>query len=453
MDIDREISGYVRAYMENQFDQATQTGRRNSTAAIPGTGTGTNKSSVAREEAVDTYRPAVKHGKTHVKQRKSKLSKVHPSKKFRALVEKVLEQSEIHGTLSALYTGLVIDDGNIPSNKQYFVQGFDFRVAVANLGTNTSTAPTPWSFTPDQFNIVASGLWNTYGFNNNVDQLYDPDTAGKFNFANTKLHVKSCSTHYLMKNSTYRVLTLRIFLCAPRHAFAYNPRQLDNVTAASAVLPVYTGGTNAISQATMQSPLQCFLQSAALDQASNRVDINGAAEVDGVTQSCGIHVVPNDFPTFRACYKTEYTEVVLQPGQSYSYSIPGPKSLDIDFASYNEGVVYNNVRPYSRCPLILVRQDILSGVVTAEDTRVYGGRYASAAGYNVNSGLLVERTDYYSMKMPEMTGGATSITAGTTTNTLLARKNNHMKYQFNTPETITVIGADVIPEEFNAQGP
>lgn len=421
-----------------------RTMRRASTHSVHGSDL-FSRSSEAREEPRGIFVPSVKRGSTVVKQKRTMEAKVHPSKKFKAMVEKTLAAQEIHGTYKVLYTGLHIANVAIPSDEQYYVQGFSSLVATANPLTS-NPCPTPWSFTTDQFLDAASILFNGLVPTNTAVALAAQNGTGKFNHQNVVLHVKSSSTHYLIKNQSLRVQVLRIYLCAPKAPFAYSPIDLNT----EAALPVYTGGQNGVSEENPKSPLQCFDQAYIEDLAGGRILVQPSSYAPS-TAACGLLVTPMDFPTFRNSYRTEYREVTLEPGQSWTYVVHGPRAFHLDFAKLQKGELTLNVQKYSRCPLIMIRNDLVTG---NDGTNSFGTRIQSSNGANTTTGgVSVERTDHYALKMPDQTGGATSVTPVTVGNTLQKRKPYHVIAQFGYGTANTATAADrtpVVPGTYNA---
>lgn len=402
----------------------------------------------SREEPVGAFKPSVKKGKKRVKQKTTKEAKVHPSSNFRALVKKTLDAQDIHGTYTSLHVGMEIPEVNIPYDKQYYCHGFDARIASVTAAT-TATNATPWSFTTDQFLQAAAVIFNRQTPTNTAAALANQLVAGNFDYGQLKLHVKNSYTRYLMKNNNKRVQIMRIYLCAPKQAMPYDPRDLGSRIA----MPQYTGAGAGISHESPLSPMQCFEVAGGTDVAEDRVLMfPNNAFPDTISPSfsvCGIHVTPVDYPTFRKSYATEYTEVTLEPGQSFTYHVQGPKWFTLDYSKITKGLLTMNVQKYSRCPLVFVRND-LCGETAAANALLFGGRANAAAAENILTGIVVERTDHYSLDMPQETGGQTSLSTGVLGNTLRNRRPYHVKAQFAFGTAPTANTADIMPQATNA---
>lgn len=182
---------------------------------------------------------------------------------------------------------------------------------------------------------------------------------------------------YEVKNFSQRTYTIKMYNCAPK-----SRPQTDNITGASSTW------INGLTEA---------------------YDV-GVNPFNNTVQS--LFVDPRQNATFNAHWKADVTAIVLSPGESHTFTVPGPKGIEIDYSKYflkPTGASTATILPWDKFSRDVFFVYYLDLVVTDQNAV---GRYTSGAGEG--GGLGCELSIHTKMRVPDDAGftNPATVTAG-----------------------------------------
>lgn len=285
----------------------------------------------------------------NVKKNKS-VPKLSP--KFVKKVKKALESKMIKGTYETTSLGSV--------NPLY-----NGRQTPYNLSLGTSTL----MFDPLRVLAYASTLWNKKA------AVEAPTLTGCFSNANAKIHVINSYCKYHFKNNLRRTVELDIYDCMYK---------------------------NNVAETLGHYPAQ-YWDACITDDITNGVTVSGCNGYLGVgaTNATQWGATPGTTSDFSKFFKYTLRKIVLEPGQTFTHSVQGPKYTDYDYAKFWDTTVFQNCQKgLSQALMVVVRQDLVGTIANSV------GRMSSVVSAAPNGGNLVcvEREDHYVLGMPEQVG-------------------------------------------------
>jgi len=389
----------------------------------------------------DIFTGQVRKGKT-MKQSKGKFAKVKVSKKLRAKIHKVIDSKEVKGSLKQYFMGMAIPLPSVP-NRITWYRGFDAKPPAIADAVGYSSTKTDWSFTLPQFLDAASMIFNRKA-DGATGARYDPSSTGNFAFNSVKFTVKSCSTDYIIKNLSDATICICAIECAPRVKQGMNLGEANPQT----TLYSYTGAENQTDTTTVQNVLTVVAASYTVDNNSKVWVGNSNSIWDNATSSTGMGVLPTEWPQFKRQLKTSHTHIALNPGQTYTYKMVGPKNFVYDGAKTQKSEHWGCLTPVARTMLVGVyTEPQASKLFDTANYKLIGTRnYTADTDAALSNGLIIERIDNYVIEMPEATSGLISVTPNIVDNTLQYRRPWRLSMQYHPPGTYTVAGSSSIKD-------
>jgi len=365
--------------------------------------------------------------------------KVKVSKKLKEKIMKVIEKKTEHikGSVTNHYIGgsMAVTNGR----------------AQATQDGAGAYAHTSWSFTLPMFLDAASIL-----FNNKTPvavpggiSAFTLGSTGNFRAANIIFDVRDSWTEFRIKNGTQHAVEYVLCVCAPKRkgsSLEWNSGALSGQTLA---------GTVAVEDA-ITNGLDSWNRSLAQDLANGLLlpGFTGTGRAFGAPciiqnpSSSDLFRLPANSTTMRNTFKIEEIKFFLQPGQMIIHRVQGPKGITLDYGKFWANDVFQNIQKFSRnyfgilynSPNNVIQNT--AGVFTGAQA----GRWADnidtqAAGFNVQ----VERTDHYSIVLPEQAGFTMPIALpGVATSTPLDKRVPKQLYQVFDLSANTYVAPNVI---------
>lgn len=344
--------------------------------------------------------------------------KVKVSGKLKAKILKVITKKVDH--ISGSYTDNFQGVGGICKDRQ---QSFLPQPGLTNFHLTTN-----------QFLNAASVLFNNKAPPTSTLLACAGQAVGQFPIKSTKLEVRNSYSYYTFKNGTQHMIQLTLCICVPK-------KKSGNIEwVEGSYFTQNNEGASVANPNALLAPGPCWVQSLAEDSLNGLV-INGIMPSAVVTDPSSVRApsiddmwrLPTESPTFKSQYGVEYVRLALQPGQVVVHKIQGPKNITIDYAKLYTGQnVMQNIQKYSRAFLgILINSPNAIATVkktTGNITNAVAGRFADKIDtLNAGFGVFVERTDHYSITMPEQTGfivPAVPVAAGGTQ--LMGQRRNRI---------------------------
>lgn len=376
-------------------------------------------------------------GKGNVKVRVPK--KVKVSAKLKAKIMKVIDKKvrHVYGSYTDHYMGYQLTASNRCQN------------VIPILAGDSS-----FHFTTQGFLNAASVLFNDKGIPATAVGRYKQDVAGTMQPRNTIIDVNDAWSMYTFKNGTQHTIQFTICVCVPKRKGScqeWNESKLGQTA----------GGADIAVEDALVSGYSSWVDALNTDAGFGLI-MNGympdpVGSVDSVVTVRAPSVLdmwrrPDQCPTFRNSWKVEYINIVLQPGQQCSHKIQGPQKITIDYGKLYANDVLQNVQKYSRSVfgILINTPNALARINTSTGVGVLGtaGRWAdridnTAAGF----GVFVERTDHWSIKLPEQAGFTLTTNTIGATQTLNKRVSKQLTNNYFaafggtvlTPDTLEVI--------------
>lgn len=308
--------------------------------------------------------------------KKHKLPSV--TKKFKQAVEAALSPNMLKGTYHTLTLDQGLDLTLLTEDRQYC---FDT--------INNPNLDGAMLFTPDYFLDAVQRLWmgTTTAY---AAGYLKPNQAG-YNYANRKFHCIDSYATFEYKNNSQRVISLKIYECAPKRKGAYlteNPYAAgfyDNLGVAAAA-----------QKDPMWPPLKAWTD------ALNQDFVLGysSAGTGGALSNAIIGLTPTSSKTFNNLWKTNLVQVRLLPGQVYKLKVQGPSDIEVDYEKFNMDSIYQNVQKFSRGIIHIVNVDMTDGTLGGS-ARTVPSNLSNGGVPGVHPQLSIERQDHFRFQMPD----------------------------------------------------
>lgn len=364
-------------------------------------------------------------GKTH---RYRKPTKAGPTKLFKELVHRSIHDIDATGTKTD-HEYFYMPDIGINAQSIGLV---DMKTAftASNLFGITTYTDT-WMFHPYYFLDAASVLFNNKPASQNG---YLPTTANTLGYGtqpgldnaqspngqHARFTVTNSFESWLIKNNTQRQITLKVVLCEPKNNSTMFTNTYDINTGTFAA----NGANDAIIGPSYQWAKMLF-------------DDRNQALTQNYPEN--LRTLPMHTPNFNQNFKTEVTEIVLEPGTSYNYHVEGPKDLEVNFEKYFVNDKLMDIRKYCRAPIFIWHGDIVGNSASKG-----GLRYPFINDGTPNgTGVYIERKKYCKIQAPMNLIGP-MVTAFDV--------NKPQQIAFNRPRYFTYVWAPiVVPSNINIE--
>lgn len=368
---------------------------------------------------------------------------------FKNKVKKALDGINMHGTFTTISQGF-LDVKAVATNQQ----------GVQPLFQNTGDYSV-WCFDPEVMLHMVSVLWNhkadaqasrALGDTNNFGNIQstthgtipigNESSAGTQtasvgqNPLNVKYTLKNAYELVRMKNNTFRTVTLKIYIVAPKINAAFTTPTFQRGIGAG---PSTVVNTDYIGNPSLQ------WNACLSDQYNAGVNIANSVYTD-------IYQSPLFSPEMKAIYNLEEHIFVLEPGQTADLKIQGPKNFDIDynkfFRSNNTSLgQYMGIQKFMRYPMAVYYNDLAFGNTSGF------GRFPGTIGL-----LNIERQMHYSFSMPDLAGATVSLGNGTSQTSTIQnnlRRNAYFYDVYNgtaATGTVTRVDENEVISNFNVAG-
>jgi hypothetical protein len=346
---------------------------------------------VKRESGIGGERAPASTRRKQLKTAGKKIVKV--SKKFKAAVGQALLKSEMQGFHQATEYG-------------YFNNPFSGQQNVLSILTNGYDN---WSFSPERILDAASVLWNSKP----VNQIAKGIGAGSNFPTSVVVNVRSCSTTYLFRNNSQRTVELEIYQLTPK-IFGPLSSQLERPDA--------------------------YFNQCVQDDIQNGLYVPGQSAYQPANTTVyaqNLYMKPGMTSNWSKAFSQTMNKVVLEPGQTYSTTLVGPKNCKYDFSKFFVNGTFQTLqKKMSQTVMVVVRNDLGQTNITGGGP----GRFKSLNG--PGNFILVERTDKYDLSMPEQAGFVypAATTAGITQQ-LNNRKRRYSLATYTNGADATVAGS------------
>lgn len=329
------------------------------------------------------------YNKKVVKQKGAKKVKVAP--RLRKAIKQVIDSVKVHGSITNHYLGGYI----AAQDRKQTVQSGDGSI-INSAGT--------WMFDLTSIADAAAQLFHKKAALNTSAGM-NPFSTGNFDPATLQLNVRNSYSILRYKNITPHCIVLKLFVCVPKKKSANIVN--DNPTSAYGKFNV-----SKTVEDSLATPYQYWQKSLAIDITNGYVlPGNFGGSATGANSIQDFYREPTQSKSFNNGYKVEKIQFHIEPGQTIVQRIQGPKNMFVDYGKNWEQDVFMNIQKFSR-GVIPVLYNTLNAKVNAVPAASFG-RFADvtdtpAKGY----ALAVERTDHYSITMPEQVGF--TLTSATT---------------------------------------
>lgn len=277
---------------------------------------------------------------------KKKVAKL--SKPMKEAVKRIFTNPEVRGVYKTIVYGAINT-------------GADNLQGITPIGCGHDVdGITTGFFMPSDFLHAASVLWN-YKADSQIIKQYD---AGNFEPRSLKINVVNSYVAHTLRNNSQGEIKYTVYTCAPKDNM-YNGNVPDYVWQ-RAYATAYNSGLN--------------------PQINPTLAYNTLGEV------------PTKFKEFTQLFKSSYTQFVLAPGQTKTWSTQGPKEMELDLSrQWANDTQWSVFGPYCRFVFIVAE----SCLTFATDGKI--GRFTDlTAGTPYNSAM--ENVLFYKLSMPEQAG-------------------------------------------------
>lgn len=236
------------------------------------------------------------------------------------------------------------------------------------------------AFDPTTVLNIASELFNHSPANASQD-FGQAGFGNSYNLNSLKITVIDSSITYHMRNNTTNNLTVKFWDISPKSIVPNDMNHFDPVAWINAEL-IRMSPTGAIGT----------------DGQLNKYNPFGV-----VMGTIGFN--PKMIPSFNQYWSMDETVIEMEPGKSYTHTLPGPKNKVYDYRRYFQAgsVTMNTAQKFTKQTMVCVIGD-LQATTTAR-----AGRYTdiiAGSGY----GLIIEPRNFYKLRLPEQSGFITQQT-------------------------------------------
>jgi len=413
---------YVKSERPNKRKSIEQGGgstRKKRVVSRPYRGQNTD---VVNQSSKSSRNAAVKRGKAFRKKNAGGKN-IKVPKKLKQQIQKVLSVSGHKGVWTQISYGFI----EVPeSNFQHVQYGLFGSSSGAGVGSNLDIQS---MFSWVDWLHMVSVMWNnktdkqgvrTYRDEGTLGRLKSDPGAGELNNIPTGLQTNGMTPltftvydsyetlHF--KNNSQRTYTIELYLCAPKMAMnETDAAEFDSATGTNLSVPLEGG------------PLEIWQKCLKAEERTG-VNVLGATVNNFATS-------PNNCPEFKKRFDVELTTIVMDPGQTYTYKVQGPKNLKVDVVKMfrvgatNESYAME-LQKWSRCPIFCLTSDLVqtrSGTVHPFSFRP--GRFQSVVNGNY-APIVVERVRHATIICPDQVIGAIDTQVDTAIGNVGGAKGN-----------------------------
>lgn len=302
---------------------------------------------------------------------------------FKKKVEKSLEPHKIGGT----YQESDILEIKFPASNanEQIVYRLGMPAQIASPSFNGEFL----MFNPMRVLDAASVLFNNKTASKvkyfNSAGVYDTGV-NSFNYENFTVYVRNSYCIHKIKNNTKRTWMIQLYEMAPK-------RNMDMADDGDAL----TQWVNALFNESKQD--------------GNEFAIN-----KGNAAVTTLYNTPSKSKLFLESWKVEKTNITIEPGQSYDHFVQGPQQVEYDYAKFwriggsnLSGVKRFNdiIKNFTRQIVITARLDMMQGTFVPTGF----GKAGRPGISDPDESLIYESTNYYSLSVPDKTGGRVNVAA------------------------------------------
>lgn len=376
---------------------------------------GGTKPNVVRQAANRSKRKTT--GRSKVKSIQHRKRKVYVSPRLRKKIKKVIKGQEIRGTYRTVRQGTIGTYTTQAADVEYILQdqgGYQNGIATIKIPNDLSSNTQWWwqqpnigndsrsnggefqFFTPMKILDAASILWNKKGINADYTAQLDnfnsshvvltgaPVSSGTrydMGIVGLKIHVINTYVKMIVKNSTQRSFVLGFYKCVPATAY---PDSLPMDAFKSALEEEHDGANTSIIAAsgTFAKPVDNLF----------------------VMPQCE----PNLLKSFRSQWKYEKVNIKMEPGETTTLFMQGPKDYTIDYDKLKFGENDKQHFANKKTSMALMISVLPDLVFATDNVDIDGnsGRYipATSALNKVVDPISIEYEETFHLGMPELAG-------------------------------------------------
>lgn len=243
-------------------------------------------------------------------------------------------------------------------------------------------------FRPKDFLYAASVLWNGKGFTT----LDSPQAATLP--SDTKFFIKNSWRSYKFTNLTFRTMRMRLYECASKKNFTYATDYKHT--------QAYEDYVQAAAESTNETTFAASYNNVTIPANFNFQQFN---------------TKPEQFKQWTSKWKCNCVSINLEPGQTYTWFVQGPKGMQLDIEKAISGSVFEDFQKYSRSCFVAITGDLISSTIpitpTANPPKEPSFNAAHFGPLLTGTELVCEVKDGYVLGMPKNAGfGRTATTTG-----------------------------------------
>jgi len=349
--------------------------------------------SIANQNSKSVREAAVKRGKTFKNKPKGG-KRVKVPRKLKQQIQKVLAVSGHKGTWNQISYGqlfrpdtnsqsITYGMGNLGEIQSMF-SWVDWLHMVSVMWGDKSDKQSGRSYAD---NDILGRVYDTQGGNSIVNEVALNGLQGHNQTPLTFTVYDSYETLHF-KNNDRRTYTIELYLCAPKRPMTENDATVtDDILSGPYATTPRLGNPLEVWQncveAEMRTGVNCL---------GSTINDYGAS--------------PNNCPEFKRYFDVELTKIVLDPGQTYTYKVQGPKNLEVNipkmFSQSSPTLsVALDLQKWSRCPIICLTADL---VQARDGANLKAGRYTAQNTFNPEP-IAVERNRHAVIICPDQVFG------------------------------------------------
>lgn len=354
------------------------------------------------------------------------VGKVKVSAGLRAKIKKVISNKQF---ANGSYTDHFIGGGFMMGSRQQVV------TSSASFGQ-----PTSWHFTIPMFLDVASQLFNGKQPGTSGSNRYQLSSTNMLSPKNLTFDVKNSYSTYTIKNGSQHAAHVIMVVAVPKRkgsclewgtSLSAQNQAGGILTCSDAITDAATTWTNGLAQDSVNGMILDSFQ-------PDKTSLTGAGSYQPPRIS-DLFRMPSSCRTFNNLFKVEYVKFFLQPGQVVTHTLQGPKAIEIDMAKSYANATLINIQKYSR-NVSFIGYNSPNALSTFNPTGTdlkdaVPGRWADQID-NLDAGfsIFVERSDHYSLSIPDQIGFTYPATfTGSSTQNLDRRVSRELNHVWDVP--------------------
>lgn len=344
---------------------------------------------ILNETGRTTRDPTVRRGK-RLKTGHKKAVKV--SKSLKDKIQKVLKTSGHKGNWTQISYGKLFPPTDNVQSVNYGFGGNDIPV-MFNIVDWLHMISVMWNEKDDVQSPRGFNDDNNLGRFPSSNQIENSDADIQGEYVNPlTFHVYDCKETIHMKNNGRRTQKVEIYLCAPKHPMTRDTSVENDLNTISTGRPIL-GDVVQVWEACVDAEIR------------NGINVLG-------TNVSNYAMSPNNCPEFKRLFNVETTTLILEPGQTYSYVVQGPKNLEVVMSKMfrtfdNAKSLLMDVQKFSRVPIVCISNDLVTGVDSGTaPANFQPGRYNNRDDNNNAPGIIIERIRQATFICPDSVIGA-----------------------------------------------